>query len=77
MKIKKASLGAGEIQPENKHDLIFLVNNDCLGYVSDTDIISWFRSDHSGIILNIALIKTNVVGVIGNLIICFLKKKII
>ena len=30
------------------------MNNDCLGYVSDTDIISGFRSDHSGIILNMS-----------------------
>ena len=30
------------------------MNSDCLGYVSDTDIISGFRSDHSGIILNMS-----------------------
>ena len=30
------------------------MNSDCLGYVSDTDIISGFRSDHSDIILNMS-----------------------
>ena len=54
MKIKRLHLEQEKSNQKTSTIRFFLVNNDCLGYVSDTDIISGFRSDHSGKILNMS-----------------------